>query len=171
MAPCGNWRSGRKGRQHLCRRSQRHGQVHLGGEQHLATAHGSGGNGVWSRPPISIPAFTTAAGRPLMAFSLTNARLSSATGHRRAHTLHLSGTFRSSGNGTEMRSSGHTRTPRPPCPCLCSHESCHGAVQQQPGVQWARPIRAGNKNIAPVVADGKVFVATRNSVAVFGLLN
>ena len=29
---------------------------------------------------------------------------------------------------------------------------------------------AGNKNIAPVVADGKVFVATTNSVAVFGLL-
>jgi outer membrane protein assembly factor BamB len=27
-----------------------------------------------------------------------------------------------------------------------------------------------NKNIVPVVADGKVFVATRNSVAVFGLL-
>ena len=29
---------------------------------------------------------------------------------------------------------------------------------------------AGNKYIAPVVADGKVFVATTNSVAVFGLL-
>ncbi len=29
---------------------------------------------------------------------------------------------------------------------------------------------AGNKFIAPVVADGKVFVATTNSVAVFGLL-
>ena len=28
----------------------------------------------------------------------------------------------------------------------------------------------GNKYIAPVVADGKVFVATTNSVAVFGLL-
>ncbi len=29
---------------------------------------------------------------------------------------------------------------------------------------------AGNKNIAPVVVDGRVFVATTNSVAVFGLL-
>jgi hypothetical protein len=29
---------------------------------------------------------------------------------------------------------------------------------------------AGNKFIAPVVADGKVFVATTNSVAIFGLL-
>jgi hypothetical protein len=29
---------------------------------------------------------------------------------------------------------------------------------------------AGNKYIAPVVADAKVFVATTNSVAVFGLL-
>ncbi len=29
---------------------------------------------------------------------------------------------------------------------------------------------AGNKYIAPVVADGKVFVATTNSVAVFGLM-
>jgi len=29
---------------------------------------------------------------------------------------------------------------------------------------------AGNKYIAPVVADGKVFIATKNSVAVFGLL-
>jgi hypothetical protein len=29
---------------------------------------------------------------------------------------------------------------------------------------------AGNKFIAPTVADGKVFVATTNSVGVFGLL-
>jgi hypothetical protein len=29
---------------------------------------------------------------------------------------------------------------------------------------------AGNKYIVPVVADGRVFVATRNSVAIFGLL-
>ena len=29
---------------------------------------------------------------------------------------------------------------------------------------------AGNKFIAPMVADGKVFVATTNSVAIFGLL-
>jgi hypothetical protein len=29
---------------------------------------------------------------------------------------------------------------------------------------------AGNKYIVPVIADGKVFVATTNSVAVFGLL-
>jgi hypothetical protein len=29
---------------------------------------------------------------------------------------------------------------------------------------------AGNKFIAPTVADGKVFVATTNSVAIFGLL-
>jgi hypothetical protein len=30
---------------------------------------------------------------------------------------------------------------------------------------------AGNKFIAPVIADGKVFVGTQSGVAVFGLLN
>ena len=46
--------------------------------------------------------------------------------------------------------------------------SCTTAIRERP--TGRDQFGAGSKNVAPVVVDGKVFVATTNSVAVFGLL-
>jgi outer membrane protein assembly factor BamB len=132
------------------------------------------GNGVWSTPAyFNSSIYYGPQGGPLMAFSLTNARLSSAPTSQSSTHFTYPGTFPVvSANGTENAIVWAYENTAPAV--LHAYAATNLATELYNSNQASNgrdQFGAGNKNIAPVVADGKVFVATSNSVAVFGLLN
>jgi hypothetical protein len=132
--------------------------------------------GVWSTPAyFNFGIYYGPRGGPLMAFSVTDARLSSSPTSQ-SSTQYASGAFPVvSANGTanaivwaydwenEVGNSAvlHAYAATDLATELYnSNQAPNG--RDQFGTGW--------ENIVPMVADGKVFVAGRNIVAVFGLL-
>jgi PQQ-like domain/Immunoglobulin I-set domain len=135
---------------------------------------GALGGGIWSTPAyFNNNIYYGPVGGSLRAFSVTNAMLSSSPTSQTAAQFTYPGTFPViSANGTanaivwvientslavlHAYAAGNLATE------LYNSNQAQGARDQ---------FGAGNKYIAPVVADGKVLAATTNSVAVFGLLH
>lgn len=131
------------------------------------------GGGVWSTPAyFNSSVYYGPNGSALKAFSITHARLSSSPASQTSTQFTYPGTFPViSANGTSnaiVWAYENTSTA-----VLHAYAAANLATELYNSNQAAGGrdhFGAGNKYIAPVVADGKVFVATTNSVAVFGLL-
>jgi outer membrane protein assembly factor BamB len=131
------------------------------------------GGGVWSTPAyFNSSIYYGPQGSPLMAFSVTNALLSNSPTSQSATQFAYPGTFPVvSANGTANAIVWAYENTSPAV--LHAYAATNLATELYNSNQAPNgrdQFGAGNKNIAPVVADGKVFVATTNSVAVFGLL-
>ncbi len=129
--------------------------------------------GVWSTPAYfnSTIYYGPQAG-PLKAFSVTNALLSTSPTSQTSAQFAYPGTFPVvSANGTANAIVWAYENTSPAV--LHAYNASNLATELYNSNQASNGrdhFGAGNKYIAPVVADGKVFVATTNSVAVFGLL-
>ena len=132
------------------------------------------GGGVWATPAyFNFSVYYGPQGGSLRAFSVTNALLSSAADVADFHAVHLSRNLSRSSRRMARRTqlSGRMRTLRPRCSTPTRRANLATELYNSNQAPNGRDqFGAGNKYIAPVVADGKVFVATTNSVAVFGLL-
>jgi outer membrane protein assembly factor BamB len=131
------------------------------------------GGGVWSTPAyFNSSIYYGPQGSPLMAFSVTNALLSNSPTSQSSTQFTYPGTFPVvSANGTANAIVWAYENTSPAV--LHAYAATNLATELYNSNQASNgrdQFGAGNKNIAPVVADGKVFVATTNSVAVFGLL-
>jgi hypothetical protein len=111
-------------------------------------------------------------GGSLKAFSVTDALLTSAPTSRTSTHFAYPGTFPVvSANGTANAIVWAYENTSPAV--LHAYAAANLATELYNSNQASNgrdQFGAGNKYIAPVVADGKVFVASKNSVAVFGLL-
>ena len=131
------------------------------------------GSGIWSTPAyFNSTVYYGPQSGPLMAFPVTDALISSAPTSRSATQFAYPGTFPVvSANGTANAIVWAYENASPAV--LHAYAAANLATELYTSKQAPNgrdQFGAGNKNIVPVVADGKVFVATTNSVAVFGLL-
>ena len=135
------------------------------------------GGGVWASPAyFNGHLYYGASGATLTDFTVTNAKLSTAPATKSSATFAYPGTSPVvSANGTQNG-------------VVWTHENQNGAagavLHAYDATNLAHELYnstqatgnrdqfgSGNKFITPTVADGKVFVGTTNSVAVFGLLH
>lgn len=135
---------------------------------------GALGGGIWSTPAyFNQNIYYGPVGGSLRAFSVTNAMLSSAPTSQTAAQFTYPGTFPViSANGTANAIVWVIENTSPAVLHAYAAGNLATELYNSDQAQSARDqFGAGNKYIAPVVADGKVFAATTNSVAVFGLLH
>lgn len=131
------------------------------------------GGGIWSTPAyFNSNVYYGPQGGSLKSFSISNARLSSAPTSQTATQFTYPGTLPVvSANGT---SNGIVWAYENTSPAvLHAYLASNLATELYNSNQAANgrdQFGAGNKFIAPVIADGRVFVASTNSVAIFGLL-
>ncbi len=134
---------------------------------------GALGGGVWSTPAyFNGTVYYGPQSGPMLAFTVTSAKLSSSPTSQTATQFEYPGTFPViSANGTSnaivwaYENAGTA--------VLHAYDATNLATELYNSNQAANgrdQFGAGNKFIAPAVADGMVFVASTNSVAVFGLL-
>ncbi len=131
------------------------------------------GGGVWSTPAyFHSTVYYGPQGGSLLAFAMSNALLSKSPTSQTATAFTYPGTFPVvSANGTSNAIVWAYENTSPAV--LHAYSAGNLATELYNSNQAANArdqFGAGNKNIVPVVADGRVFVATTNSVAVFGLL-
>ena len=131
------------------------------------------GAGVWATPAyFNSSIYYGPQGGSLKAFSVTDARLSSSPTSQTSTSFAYPGTFPVvSANGTANAIVWAYENTSPAV--LHAYAAANLATELYNSNQASNGrdhFGAGNKYIAPVVADGKVIVATTNSVAVFGLL-
>ncbi len=131
------------------------------------------GGGVWATPAyFNLSVYYGPQGGSLKAFSLTNATLSSSPTSQTSTRFTYPGTFPVvSADGTANAIVWAYENTSPAV--LHAYAATNLATELYNSSQAATgrdQFGNGNKFIAPVVADGKVFAATTNSVAVFGLL-
>jgi len=131
------------------------------------------GDGVWSTPAyFNSTIFYGPQGGSLRAFSVTHALLSTSPTSQTATQFAYPGTFpvvSANGSANAIVWAYENTTPA----VLHAYAAANLASELYNSNQAASgrdQFGLGNKNIVPVVADGKVFVATTNSVAIFGLL-
>jgi len=131
------------------------------------------GDGVWSTPAyFNSSVFYGPQGGTLRSFSLTNALLSSSPTSQTSTQFAYPGTFpvvSANGSADAIVWAYENASPA----VLHAYAATNLATElynSNQAVNARDHFGIGNKNIAPVVADGKVFVATTNSVAIFGLL-
>ncbi len=131
------------------------------------------GSGVWATPAyFNFHVYYGPQGGSLMAFSVTHALISNSPTSQSSTQFTYPGTFPVvSANGTANAIVWAYENTSPAV--LHAYAATNLATELYNSNQASNGrdhFGAGNKYIAPVVADGKVFVATTNSVAVFGLL-
>jgi hypothetical protein len=132
------------------------------------------GSGIWSTPAyFNGVVYYGPNGGTLRAFTVTAARLSAAPTSQTATQFSYPGTSPViSANGT-MNGIAWTYE-NGSAAVLHAYEASnlsHELYNSNQAANARDRFGAGNKFIAPTVADGKVFVATTGSVGVFGLLN
>ena len=131
------------------------------------------GSGIWATPAyFNSTIYYGPQGGSLMAFSLTSALLSDSPTSQSSTQFTYPGTFPVvSANGTSNAIVWAYENTSPAV--LHAYAATNLATELYNSNQASSgrdQFGAGNKYIVPVVADGKVFVASTNSVAVFGLL-
>lgn len=131
------------------------------------------GGGIWSTPAyFNSNVYYGPQGGPLKAFSISNARLSSGPTSQTATQFTYPGTLpviSANGTGNAIVWAYENTSP------AVLHAYSAGDLTTELYNSNQAPngrdqFGVGNKFIAPVVVNGKVFVATTNSVAIFGLL-
>ncbi len=150
------------------------GKFHSVGNSIWQQLNGVLSGGVWATPAyFNSNIYYGAQGGALLAFSVANARLSTSPSSQTSKHFTYPGTFPVvSANGTANAIVWAYENTSPAVlhayPATNLASELYNSNQASNGRDQ---FGAGNKNIVPVVADGKVFVATTNSVAVFGLLH
>jgi hypothetical protein len=131
------------------------------------------GAGVWATPAyFNSSIYYGPQGGSLKAFSVTNALLSSSPTSQTSTKFVYPGTFPVvSANGTMNAIVwAYENTSHAVLHAYAANNLATELYNSNQASNRRDHFGAGNKYIAPVVADGKVFAATTNSVAVFGLL-
>ncbi len=131
------------------------------------------GGGVWATPAyFNSSIYYGPQGGTLRAFSVTDAQLSSSPTSQTSTQFTYPGTFPVvSANGTANAIVwAYENTSPAVLHAYAATNLANELYNSNQASNGRDQFGAGNKYIAPVVADGKVFVATTNSVAVFGLL-
>jgi hypothetical protein len=136
--------------------------------------NGAVAGGIWSTPAyFNGSVYYADVGGALKAFAVTQAKLGSAVQSQSATQFVYPGTAPSvSANGIANGIVWAHENTSPAV--LHAYEAANLAHELYNSNQAAGnrdQFGAGNKYITPTVADGKVFIGTANSVAVFGLLN
>ncbi len=131
------------------------------------------GGGIWSTPAyFNSNVYYGPAGGPLKLFSISNARLSSGATSQSANQFAYPGTLPVvSANGTSNAIVWAYENTSPAV--LHAYSAGNLATELYNSSQAANgrdQFGAGNKFIVPLVVNGRVFVASTNSVAIFGLL-
>jgi len=134
------------------------------------------GGGVFSSPAwFNGNLYYNAYGAKLKAFSVTNAKLSTAATSQSATTFGYPGTSPAiSANGTASAIVWAHENASNNAAVLHAYDAANLATELYNNTQATGnrdQIGTGNKFITPTVAGGKVFVGTTNSVAIFGLLH
>jgi hypothetical protein len=131
--------------------------------------------GIWSTPAyFNGTLYYGDSGATLKAFAITNAKLGSSPASQSPTQFPFPGTAPAiSANGT---SNGivwaHQNTsPQAVLHAYDATNLAHELYNSSQAANYRDQFGAGNKFITPTIADGKVFVGTQNSVAVFGLLH
>lgn len=129
--------------------------------------------GVWAMPAyFNNNVFSASVGSTLKAFSITNARLSTAPTTESSNTFVYPGSTPSiSANGT---SNGIVWAHENSNPAVLHAYNAADLAQELYNSNQAGArdqLGPGNKFITPTIANGKVYVGTTNGVAVFGLLH
>lgn len=146
------------------------GKFNMSQNQAYQQISGQLGGPVFSKPSyFNGTVFFGAVGDALKAFPITTARLATAPSSQSSHVFSYPGATPSiSANGTTngivwaVENSGAS---------LHAFDAANlGNELYDSSTTGGRDSFAGNKFITPIVANGKVFVGTPNSVAVFGLL-
>jgi hypothetical protein len=147
------------------------GKFHSGADQIYQEISGQLGGGVYSMPAFfNNTVYYGAVGDALKAFPVTNAKLAGTPASQSTHHFGYPGTSPSvSANGATngivwaIENSGAV---------LYAYDATNLTKELYDSNQAAnsRDHFSGNKFITPMVANGKVYVGTPNSVAVFGLL-
>ena len=131
--------------------------------------------GIWSTPAyFNGTVYYGDVSGTLKAFAISSAKLVATPSVAVRHAIHLSRAPRPACRPTARQTASYglmrTRTRRcctPTTPSNLAHELYNSNQAAANRDQFG----AGNKFITPMIADGKVFVGTTNSVAVFGLLH
>jgi outer membrane protein assembly factor BamB len=127
--------------------------------------------GVWSKPSyFNGTVFYGAVNDALKAFPVTSAKLAGTPSSQSTHSFSYPGTTPSiSANGT---TNGIVWAIENSGAILFAYDATNLTKELYDSNQAAgnRDHFSGNKFITPMVANGKVYVGTSNSVAVFGLL-
>ncbi len=132
------------------------------------------GGGVWSTPAyFNSMIFYGPQGGSLRAFSVTNALLSTSPTSQTATKFTYPGTFpvvsaQGSANAIVW---AYENTSTAVLHAYAANNLANELYNSNQAANGRDQFGAGNKNIVPVAVDGKVFVATTNSVAIFGLLH
>jgi hypothetical protein len=130
-------------------------------------------NGVWATPAYyNGTLYYGDTGGTLKAFPITNAMLATAPASQSSTQFPYPGTAPAvSANGT---ANGivwtHENNSQAVLHAYDASNLAHELYNSTQAANNRDQFGAGNKFIAPTIADGKVFVGTQNSVAVFGLL-
>ncbi len=133
---------------------------------------GNAGGGIWSTPAyFNGMVYYGPQGKTLKAFALSNARLASSPASQTARSFAYPGTAPVvSANGTsEGIVWAHENTNPAVLHAYDASNLANELYNSNQAAAGRDHFGAGNKFITPTIADGKVFVGTTNSVAVFGL--
>ncbi|MBV8495852.1 MAG: PQQ-binding-like beta-propeller repeat protein [Gammaproteobacteria bacterium] len=130
--------------------------------------------GIWSTPAwFNGTLYYGPSGGPLLAFTVSGARISAGPSSQTQTTFPYPGTAPAvSANGT---SNGIVWAHENSSPALLhaydAGNLAHELYNSSQAANGRDRFGAGNKFITPVIADGQVFVGAQNGVAVFGILD
>ena len=132
--------------------------------------------GIWSTPAyFDGTVYYGPVGGSLLAFKVTNAMLGSSPSSKSATSFGYPGTAPAiSANGTANAIVWAYENAGSGAAVLHAYDAGNLATELYDSTQAAGSrdsFGSGNKFITPTIADGKVFAATANGVAVFGLIN
>jgi outer membrane protein assembly factor BamB len=129
--------------------------------------------GIWSTPAyFNGTVYYGEVGSTLKAFALSNAKLASKPQSETQTQFPYPGTAPSvSANGTSNAIVWAHENSNPAVLHAFDASTLHELYNSNQATGHRDQFGAGNKFITPTVADGKVFVGTTSSVAVFGLLH
>ncbi|MBZ5657882.1 MAG: pyrrolo-quinoline quinone [Acidobacteriia bacterium] len=128
--------------------------------------------GVWSMPAyFNNAVYYGAVGSPIKAFTITNAKLSTAPAFQTSNTFTYPGTTPSiSANGTSNAIVWAVENTNPAVLHAYNATNLNELYNSNQASGGRDQFGAGNKFITPTIVNGKVFVGTPNGVAVFGQL-
>jgi hypothetical protein len=128
--------------------------------------------GIWAMPAyFNGSVYYGSVGTPLKAFRITNAKLSATPAAQTSNSFGYPGTTPSvSANGTGNGIVWAVENSSPAVLHAYDAATLNELYNSNQAAGGRDQFGAGNKFIAPMIANGKVFVGTPNGVAVFGLL-
>ena len=130
--------------------------------------------GIWSTPAyFSNTLYYGDNGGTLKAFAITNARLGTLPSSQSATQFTSPGTapaVSANGSSNGIVWAHENTSPQAVLHAYDATNLAHELYNSNQAANNRDQFGAGNKFITPTIADGKVFVGTQNSVAVFGLL-